>query len=309
VLGAGRRPASCEAHTIPARRAGNAGQISGCRARRNGSASHILRQAGLRQQDSEERPGDSLLVAPGNDVVDALERLADTLGAPDSEHLREGIIAEFRQPHLPEGRLTVEKACQTLAALQPDGAIMVEEAITSCSAYYPVTKSAAPHTLLTVAGGNIGWGLPCAIGAALACPERPVIALEGDGSAMYTIQALWTQARESLNITTLIFSNGLYNAVRLQFARDGVGAGTGSEAAFHLEESVHRVGRACRGDGGSRGLRHYCSGAGAGVADSVHRTWTLPHRNDRRIRRGLYRYPNIGGKFPLEPVYFRSKVV
>jgi acetolactate synthase-1/2/3 large subunit len=179
----------------------------------------------------KEEQKKSLLVAAGQDVVDALEKLADALGAPDRTHLPAGLMVAPDRPALPEGRLTVEKASRTLAAIQPEGAIIVEEGITSCSAYYPVSRGAPPHRVLTVAGGNIGWGMPCAIGAALACPERPVISFEGDGSAMYTIQALWTQAREGLNITTLIFSNRLYNAVRQQFVREGVSPGPAAKTA------------------------------------------------------------------------------
>lgn len=192
---------------------------------RQGLDSRILR-------NDQERV---FLAAPGQDVVDAMERLADALGAPGSPHLPAGLIAEFQPPDLPEGILTVDKACQTLAALQPEGAIIVEEGLTACFAYYPVTKAVAPHTLLTTAGGNIGWGLPCAVGAALACPDRPVISFEGDGSAMYTVQALWTQAREALNITTLIFSNRVYNAVRLQYFRDGTVPGAVGDAATELK--------------------------------------------------------------------------
>ena len=152
------------------------------------------------------------LAGPGQDVVEALERLADALGAPGSSHLPKGMVAELQRPALPKGKLTVEKACQTMAALQPEGAIVVDEGITSSSAYYPMSPRVAPHTLLTGAGTTIGWGMPCAVGAAVACPDRPVIGLQGDGSAMFTVQALWTQAREVLNITTLIFSNRNYNA-------------------------------------------------------------------------------------------------
>jgi acetolactate synthase-1/2/3 large subunit len=192
---------------------------------REGFESRIL-------QEGQEK---GLLVAPGQDIVDALERLAEALDAPDTSCIPAGLMTELDRPGLPEGRLTVEKASRTLAAIQPEGAIIVEEGITACSAYYPVSKNVAPHTVLTVAGGNIGWGIPCAIGAALACPDRPVINFEGDGSAMYTIQALWTQAREGLNITTLIFSNRLYNAVRLQFFRDGASSGPVAESVTELK--------------------------------------------------------------------------
>ncbi|HME42978.1 MAG TPA: acetolactate synthase large subunit [Syntrophorhabdales bacterium] len=164
------------------------------------------------------------LAAPGHDVVEALERLADAIGAPGYSHLPAGLIADYQPPDVPAGELTAAKACQTVAALQPEGAIIVDEGITSSWVYYPMTPRVAPHTLLTVAGVSIGWGMPCAVGAAVASPDRPVITLEADGSAMFTVQALWTQAREALNITTLIFSNRSYNALRNQLIRDGVTA-------------------------------------------------------------------------------------
>ena len=171
---------------------------------------------------------------PREDIVDAMERLADALGAPDLKNLPKGSIADLKRPNLPQGGLTLEKACQALAALQPEGAIIVEEGITSCFAYYPVTGRVAPHTLVTTVGMTIGWGMPFAVGAALACPDRPVICFEGDGSAMYTVQALWTHARESLDITTLILSNRAYNAVRLQAAREGISPGPATLAATEL---------------------------------------------------------------------------
>jgi acetolactate synthase-1/2/3 large subunit len=155
------------------------------------------------------------LVPPGSDVVDALDRLADRVCSSGASIMPSGSVAELKRPELPEGQLTTAKACQVLAALQPERAIIVEEGITSAPPYYSFSQKTAPHTLLTTVGGNIGWGMPCAVGAAVACPDRPVINLQGDGSAMYTVQALWTQARESLNITTLVFSNKVYRALRL----------------------------------------------------------------------------------------------
>jgi acetolactate synthase I/II/III large subunit len=175
------------------------------------------------------------LASPEMDIIDALERLADALKAPSSDRLPAGTVAELERPGLPEGRLTVEKACQVLAATQPDGVIIVEEGITSAPIYYTCSQRTAPHTLLTTVGGNIGWGMPCAIGAAIACPDRPVISFQGDGSAMFTVQSLWTQARESLNITTLIFSNRVYRALCL--AREKVGwSGRVSEAVTELKQ-------------------------------------------------------------------------
>jgi acetolactate synthase-1/2/3 large subunit len=150
--------------------------------------------------------------------VDALEALADVLGAPSEIHVADRPFDV--QP--PDGELTPETACAVVAALQPEGAIIVDEGLTSALAYSGLTAGAPPHTHTMVTGGAIGYGMPCATGAAIACPERPVINLQADGSAMYTVQALWTQAREGLNVTTLVCSNRGYRIVRMELARAGI---------------------------------------------------------------------------------------
>ena len=122
-------------------------------------------------------------------------------------------------PALPHGALDAKKVSQVLAALQPENAIIVDESITSAAGYYKYTAAAPRFSLLTLTGGAIGMGLPLSIGAALACPDRPVIDFQADGSAMYTIQALWTQARESLNITTLLCANRSYKILEAEFKR------------------------------------------------------------------------------------------
>lgn len=126
------------------------------------------------------------------------------------------------KPRLPFGKLTAEKACTVLAELQPEGSIIIDEGITSAIPYYPLTYNSPPHCVLTIAGGSIGYGMPCAIGAALAYPDRPIINFQADGSAMYTIQALWTEARENLNVKTLICSNRGYNILRVELERAGI---------------------------------------------------------------------------------------
>jgi acetolactate synthase I/II/III large subunit len=108
-----------------------------------------------------------------------------------------------------------------LAALQPENAIIVDESVTASATYYSMATAATPHTVLGQNAGSLGLGMPCAIGAALACPDRPVISFQADGSAMYTMQALWTQAREGLNITTLMCSNRSYDIIKLELARAG----------------------------------------------------------------------------------------
>ncbi|MBN1381255.1 MAG: acetolactate synthase large subunit [Deltaproteobacteria bacterium] len=124
-------------------------------------------------------------------------------------------------PELPTGKLSRGVACRTVAALQPENAIIVDEGLTSSGAYLLMDAGLSPHTYLSNMGGSIGWGMPCATGAAIACPDRPVINFQADGSGMYTVQALWTQAREGLNVTTLLCKNNRYNILQTEYARAG----------------------------------------------------------------------------------------
>jgi acetolactate synthase I/II/III large subunit len=117
--------------------------------------------------------------------------------------------------------LTAESAAAVIGALLPEGAIVSDEANTSGLWLPAATAGAPPHDWLTLTGGAIGQGLPVATGAAIACPDRPVLALEADGSAMYTITALWTQAREQLDVTTVIFSNRAYAILSMELQRVG----------------------------------------------------------------------------------------
>src|SRR5690606_38917847 len=111
---------------------------------------------------------------------------------------------------------------RTLAALQPEGAIVVDEGTTSSAAWFALAAGAPPHTVLGLTGGAIGQGLPCAVGAAIACPERKVIALQADGAGLYTLQALWTMARESLDVVTVVCANRAYRILQVELARAGV---------------------------------------------------------------------------------------
>ncbi len=153
-----------------------------------------------------------------DDAAAVLQALAEEMGAPAGAA---GLVAEYRRPDLPSGNLTPEKACAVLAALQPEGAIVVDEGLTSAFSYFPLAATCAPHSYLNLTGGAIGQGIPCASGAALACPDRPVINLQADGSGMYTLQALWTQAREGSNVTTLVCSNRSYRIVQAELKRAG----------------------------------------------------------------------------------------
>ncbi len=122
---------------------------------------------------------------------------------------------------LPSGALTGESLAHVVGALMPDGAIVVDEANTGGMWLHAATAGGPRHDWLTVPGGAIGEGLPLAIGAAVACPDRPVLCMQADGSAMYTISALWTHAREELDITTVILNNGSYDVLNMELQRVG----------------------------------------------------------------------------------------
>ncbi len=118
-----------------------------------------------------------------------------------------------------------------IGALLPEDAIVSDESNTSGLWLAGATAGAPPHDWLTLTGGAIGQGMPLATGAAIACPSRPVVCLEADGSAMYTLSALWTQAREGLDVTTVIFNNGSYAVLNMELARVGADPNSAGEAA------------------------------------------------------------------------------
>ena len=156
------------------------------------------------------------------DVLEVMRLLIDILKSSKKKRQQDRKTNVPGHPAMPDGDLDPVKVCQTLAALQPEGAIIVEEGLTTSMGYYSLTAGLPPHSILSIAGGSIGYGMPCAIGAALACPDRHVISFQADGSAMYTVQALWTQAREGLNITTLLCSNRAYKILRVELERAGI---------------------------------------------------------------------------------------
>lgn len=155
-------------------------------------------------------------------AIDALVQLADALNATSISDSSGKIPTEAFRPAIPQGDLNPESICLAIAAFQPENAIVVDEGLTTSFTYYPLTAGLPPHTFITIAGCSIGYGMPCAVGASITYPDRPVINLQADGSAMFTVQALWTAARESLNITTLICSNRSYNILRMELARAGI---------------------------------------------------------------------------------------
>lgn len=161
-----------------------------------------------------------ILATPEEDVAGALEAAADALG----------VAREIDRPAAcrtlarPAGALTPETLSAVVASLIPENAIVMDESNTSMGPFLSMSQSAPPYTLLTQPGGAIGLGLPCATGAAIACPDRRVICLQADGSAMYTLQSLWTQAREQLNVTTIICNNRSYRVLGIEMARAGIRA-------------------------------------------------------------------------------------
>jgi len=152
------------------------------------------------------------------DAVDALRRLADALDAPESPlTVQEAVTHSYE-----EGKLTRQSAGAITAQLLPENAIVSDEAGVSGGPFWSCCTSAPQHDWLVITGGSIGQGLPLATGAAVACPERNVIALQADGSGMFTLQALWTMAREKLDVTTIIMKNESYGILNIELGRVGV---------------------------------------------------------------------------------------
>jgi acetolactate synthase-1/2/3 large subunit len=168
------------------------------------------------------------MTSVGENSVAALEALASALVAKPSDAKPQATVELAK----PTGALTFPSIAQAIAMAIPENAIVVDESITTGRGFFPPTAAAAPHDWLQNMGGSIGFSTPLATGAALACPDRKVICMVGDGSAMYTLQSLWTQAREGLNVTTIVFANRIYQILRGEF--DGVGAGEPGQRALDM---------------------------------------------------------------------------
>ncbi|MBB5390449.1 MULTISPECIES: acetolactate synthase large subunit [unclassified Herbaspirillum] len=168
------------------------------------------------------------LVEDDEDSALAFDMLLDALGA--------GSISPILQPRIetpvPTGALNPVSVAHALAAALPENCILVDESLTTGRESMGHTMGALPHDLINNMGGSIGYATPVATGAALACPDRRVFCMVGDGSAMYTIQSLWTQARENLNITTIIFANNSYAILKAEYAN--MGAGTPGARALSM---------------------------------------------------------------------------
>jgi acetolactate synthase-1/2/3 large subunit len=163
----------------------------------------------------------------------ALESLREMLNANE---ISEEFLPSPTNPAPLNGELNAAHVGSLIGELLPEEAIVSDEAATSGFAVYPNTWNSKPHDWLSLTGGSIGQGLPLATGAAIACPDRPVVCLHGDGGAMYTIQSLWTQARESLNVTNIIFSNRAYAILKVELERVGaLQTGARAQSLFSLE--------------------------------------------------------------------------
>jgi acetolactate synthase-1/2/3 large subunit len=174
------------------------------------------------------------LAAVDEDILDAVLNLEDLLDCKSEKNKHVVSSAEIAKPF---GNITDVGIAQVLSLLMPEGSIVVDESITVGRSFDLNTSAANQHDWLNIMGGSIGFGLPCSVGAATACPNRPVIVLQGDGSAMYTLQSLWTMARENLNVKVLLFSNQAYKILQGEF--NNVGAGTPGLKAENMLSLKH----------------------------------------------------------------------
>jgi len=170
------------------------------------------------------------LASPAQDAAAGLEKLAAALGAASATPA----VATAKRPGRPRGKLSAAKVCKAIGHLLPERAILIDEGITSSLMLGAMTAGCLRHDLLTLTGGAIGQGLPNAIGAAIACPQRKVIALLGDGTAMYTIQSLWTLARERLDVVVIVCNNAAYSVLNVELERVGA-ARVGAKARSQLD--------------------------------------------------------------------------
>lgn len=172
------------------------------------------------------------LAGRGEDAVAGLAALADALAAPG-----EGPVQPLKKPDAaPTGPLSPQLVGVSVARHLPEGAVVCDDSVTAGGGIAVPSMTAAPHEVLALTGGAIGAGLPLAVGAAVACPDRKVVSLNGDGAAMYTVQALWTMARENLDVTVVVFANRTYRILNIEMMRTGAGQ-AGPQAAKLLDLS------------------------------------------------------------------------
>ena len=195
------------------------------------------------------------------DIVGALEALADELARAAR---CAGARRRCAKPELHGGPFKPEAFGLTLAALLPENAIVAEDAVTSGRALFPLTWGAAPHDWIQITGGAIGHAFPAATGAAVACPDRKVVCLQADGAGMYSLQALWTQAREKLDVVNVVFANRRYAILQGELAAVGAQPGPASKGAVRSFPAGNPLDQAGRRDGRGGGA----GGNSGGFADA-----------------------------------------
>jgi acetolactate synthase I/II/III large subunit len=175
------------------------------------------------------------LAGPGDDLAAALWALADEIGAK-----KEPVVsaAPMRTDDgLPGGTLSADVVSTIVARMLPENCIVCDESVSSGRMFYRLSQDAPPHDYLQLTGGAIGVGIPLAVGAAVACPDRKVIGMQADGSGMYTVQGLWTQARENLDVVTVILANGTYAILHGEMRNVGVNDfGHNAKRMLNLDE-------------------------------------------------------------------------
>jgi acetolactate synthase-1/2/3 large subunit len=176
-----------------------------------------------------------VLAERGEDAARALEQLADALGAPSA-----AASDALALPDAPSGALNPYTVGASIARHMPDQTVISDDGVTSSMPVFLQTAAARPHDWLMLTGGAIGQGIPVAVGAAVACPDRKVISLNGDGAAMYTLQGLWTLAREGLDVTVVVFANHVYRILGVELQRTGAGK-PGKSAASLLDLGAPKI--------------------------------------------------------------------
>jgi len=207
------------------------------------------------------------LVPVGGDVISSLDALADLLSATE-----DGAIQPADVPGMPSGALTPQATAAVIARAIPENSIVVDEGITVGFPAFTLSQGAAPHDWVFITGGGIGWALPVSVGAAVAAPDRKVLCLHGDGGAMYTIQALWTMARERLDVTTVIFSNRGYQILDIELERHGLGpAGANAHRMMDMDEPRIDFVEMAQAQGVQAGRVEDCAGLAYALADCLKR--------------------------------------
>ena len=174
----------------------------------------------------ESMPSD--LVPEGCRLIDLAQRQHDTINVlrileeSTNAASKSAVHTELKIPDAPTGAINLKTIAPSVARLLPENAIISDTSATSGAPIFYLTQTAHAHSSMYLTGGGIGMGMPCATGAAVACPDRPVVSLQSDGGGMYTLQALWTQARESLNVTTILFANRKYQILQTELDRAGI---------------------------------------------------------------------------------------